>query len=276
MSLSNDNEYYMYKAHKYFTKYEQLKQSKNILKGGMRQSSKDSPVRSKPLWFNNLVEETKVIYDSLSAISNTADEPKKTIILSGSAALALLLGSAEMYTELYKAFNSDENTKPNDLDFIYQGSTKNDNLNITSITTMIQPIYKRIQETAISSPKYVLTTPIIRDFDLTNVNTNHKDMPFIKLPYINIYGIKVLTPDKLLSYYNDESLEKNINKIEQLTGFIEIIESNSELKDRYSRFIKDDRYVPQTSVVGTSFRSSAMRLFGDELPRKVPSFSFDD
>jgi len=271
MDLTQDNQqdYYKNKAHKYFIKYNQLKlkMENNILNGG-----------SKPYWYNTLVEEAKVIYNVLPKI---ADEPKSNIILTGSMALALLLGNEGMYDELDQAFidvdDSSKKLRPNDLDLIYQGSTDTDNFNIKSVTIMNNSnliSYKRKEAMAISSVKYLIDEedkkyisdenfPLIQDFDLTNVTENHKEKPFTKLPFIEIMGIKVLTPEKLLSFYDDNFLEKNINKIEVLTNFITKIKKNQQLTEKYS--IRSERYIPE------GYQESRF-----EPSRKIPKLNFGD
>jgi len=246
MSLQ-DNDYYKKKASKYFTKYTLLKQVfENMkLKGG-----------AKPEWYHKLINETKLIYNSLTEKSINSSDPKNIIILSGSAALAILLGYENMDLMMNQAFEltSQDSKRPNDLDFIYQGTTKNDNLDIPNISIIINGNivkYNR-KEGAISSPKYLveekynLIKPLIKDFDLTNLNTNYKDTSFVKIPYINIDGINVITPEKLLSFYEDDFLEKNINKIQVLTLFVDNIKSNKLLQIKYSPVI--NRYIPQVST----------------------------
>ena len=268
------NDYYKKKALKYFTKYTMLKKSSQNMRGG-----------GKPVWLEDLIKEAKLIYDELSIKSKSAGEPKEAIVLSGSAALALLLAYNGMDDELTKAFvdplDSSRNNRPNDLDFIYQGTDDNDNLNITTITIISEntttsldlfnrevvkndkiPItYIRKEKTAISSPKYEIEQhykessmmpstkpsmkPLIKDFDLTNINHYKKITPFTKLNYINIYGIKVLTPEKLLSIYNEEFDEKNINKIEQLDILNSKIKKDPLLDEKYRPISKDVKYIPQ-------------------------------
>jgi len=259
MSLSNIDEYYKKKAFKYFTKYNELKSGMNnlILKGG-----------AKPDWYDDLVKEAKIIYDKLSEYcGEDSSDPKNPIILSGSAAVALLLANENMDQELHDAFviyvdpddftSPDEpvdlanpikisKSRPDDLDFVYQGTTLNDNYNIKSITIDYDTIpitYKRKQDQAISSPKYEIvgannelsTKPIIKHFDLTNVSPNDKFKvkSFNKLPYVIVSGIKVLAPGKLLEFYEDNLLPKNTNKVEQLSNFVSKIESNQELIEKY-------------------------------------------
>ena len=69
-------------------------------------------------------------------------------------------------------------------------------------------------------------------------------------------GIKILTPERLLEYYNDEMLEKNINKIEELTKFVDKIKSDPKLKEKYS--IKIEKYIgkdqPRSRFHDLSFR----------------------
>jgi len=259
------NDYYKKKALKYFTKYTMLKKSSTNMRGG-----------GKPVWLEDLIKEAKLIYDELSIKSKSEGEPKESIILSGSAALSLLLAYNGMDDELTKAFvdpyDSSKNNRPNDLDFIYQGTDENDNLNITTITIISEntttsldlfnreivttnkiPIkYNRKEKTAISSPKYEIeqtsTKPsklLIKDFDLTNINHMKKKVPFTKLNYINIYGIKVLTPEKLLSIYNEEFDEKNINKIEQLDILNSKIKKDPLLEEKYRPISKDVKYIPE-------------------------------
>ena len=226
MSLSKDESYYKIKAYKYYTKYNQLKLT---LKGG-----------GKPVWFDELVKETNLLYKELSKYN---DEPK-TIILTGSAALALLLGNENMDQELVNAFvnvSDPTNIRPSDLDFIYQGNTKNDNFTMKNITVNYdigKVSYNRKEASAISSVKFLIDgnhpSLLIKDFDLTNVNENYKETSFTLLPYVEIMGVNVLAPVKLLEYYNDEMLEKNINKIKELTNFVEKIESDPKLKNFYT------------------------------------------
>jgi hypothetical protein len=223
---SLQDEYYKKKAYKYFIKYTQLK-----LRGG-----------AQPEWYEILLKESIVIYQKLPIVNNT-------IILSGSAAIALLLGNAGI--DLRNAFidplDSSKNTRPKDLDFIYQGSTKNDNINLSEITVQLPNSsivkYKRKEDRAISSNKYIIDSKqnvLIQDFDLTNVNTNYKETKIRELPYIIINGIKVLTPEKLLSFYEDESLEKDTYKIQELSNFVERIKRDPLLKEKYTPLIKEE------------------------------------
>lgn len=252
MSLLKDEKYYKEKAYKYYTKYTELKQR---MKGG-----------AKPDWYDELVQETKLIYDNLTRQSASCGEPKNTIILSGSAAMALLLG----YVNADTVF-----PKPNDLDFIYQGATQFDNHNIPSITIQYQnsmslsiPITYNRKQGAISSPEYNIDNDnnmmLIKKIDLTNLNERTKENEFTKLPYINIYGINVITPIKLLSFYNDDFLEKNINKIEILTKFIDKINSDMELKKKYTPILQDNKYIPAVNI------RSRLRLDDDEPDAKRP------
>ena len=145
MSLTNMNEYYKKKALKYYTKYIQLKLKLNnsILKGGY-----------KPVWFDELITETKLIYDSLSK------ETDKNIILSGSAAIALLLGNLNMFEEITMAFQNSMGNRPHDLDFIYQGGKGKTNLDIKSI--IINYFRKKIFYTMNAPKKRILFKKMIR------------------------------------------------------------------------------------------------------------------
>ena len=268
MSLSNDEDYKK-KALKYFTKYTQLKLSLTNLKGG-----------SIPIWYNDLVKESQSIYRSLSIISSLTGEPKNSIMLSGSAALALYLGNENMDVELNEIFSGDYKS-PGDLDFIYQGSNKNDNLNIPSVqiryNTDLPITFTRTQETAISSPEYIidpfyqsLDKPLIKKFDLTNVNPYQKEISFTKLPYITIYGIKVVTPEKLLSFYNDDFLEKNITKVEILTNFIDRMKSDKIKEQLYCPVFKDNKYNPSTTTTLVPTRPISRLLEDDDSPPRLP------
>jgi len=268
MSLSND-EYYKKKALKYFTKYTQLKLSLANLKGG-----------GMPIWYDDLVKETQSVYRSLSIASSQSGEPKNSIMLSGSAALALYLGNENMDVELNEIFTGDYKS-PGDLDFVYQGSTKNDNLNIPSLQIRIdsdRPItFTRTQETAISSPEYIidpsyqsLDKPSIKKFDLTNVNPYQKEISFTKLPYITIYGIKVVTPEKLLSFYNDDFLEKNITKVEILTNFIDRMKSDKMKEQLYCPIFENNKYNPTTNTLVPPRPISRLLLEDDDSPPRLP------
>jgi hypothetical protein len=276
--MSSVNEYYEKKAYKYFTKYTMLI---NIIKNRMLHGG------GKPDWYETLVDEAKIIYSALSQYTNMSEEPKNIIILSGSAALALLLGEAGMDKELHDAFidpaNINRNLKPNDLDFIYQGVTKEDNFDIKNITVMNQGdniLYNRKEATAISSPKYIIeknymssVLPTIKDFDLTNTSQNRKETSFTMLNYVNIRGIKVLSPESLLSFYKDDSLEKNTNKIKQLTNLI--------LAKKYNTMMQSKKYIPVEQTKSRFYEMVSLRpklrFDDDDIPSgKIPKLNLED
>jgi hypothetical protein len=223
----------------YYQKYLKYKKKYLMLKGGTR-----------PLWYDQLVMEAELIYRAITKnLPESPEEPKNTIILTGSAAIALLLGNENMFAELNMIFTNDK--KPADLDFIYEGTYKDDLLNIEKCTIMMEG--KEITYTRktgkISSAKYVTedNKTLIKDFDLTNMQNREakkQEKPFTKLPYIIINGIKVITPDKLLSLYRDneeninpDDIEKvtyNTNKMAQLDSFNKKIVATPELLKKYS------------------------------------------
>jgi hypothetical protein len=242
----------------YYQKYLKYKKKYLMLKGG-----------SKPLWYDRLVTEATLIYRAITQkLPESPDDPKNTIILSGSAAIALLLGNENMFKELNEIFTNDK--RPSDLDFIYEGKIKDDNVHIKDNEIRIDSgiTYKKSKPTdnTITSQKYTIPDelytsldikPVIKDFDLTNMNQSVKEKTFTKLPYIEIYGIKVITPAKLLSlyeeYYDDEfKFTKNEElddilrakkiydekKIAQLKIFI----ASPELLKDYNPVNKDEQY----------------------------------
>jgi hypothetical protein len=277
----------------YYQKYLKYKKKYLILKGG-----------SKPLWYDALVTEATLIYTAI-APKTELDEPKNTIILTGSAAIALLLGNENMFEELKMIFTGDK--KPADLDFIYKGTYKENLHNIPKCIIMLQGkqiTYNRKSDYPIKSSKYMIedkykspnSIPLIKEVDLTNMNDRElkqKDKPFMKLPYIIINGIKVITPEELVSLYNSftedinpddvEKVKYNTNKITQLTNFIAKINESSELKKKYSAVNKDEKYEPYDEESNRPKRFalnpvSSRDLFGDDTSsvKPVPSKNLFD